>query len=299
MTLIALIEACAARLAEAGVSFGHGTTNALDEAAWLVLWQLGLPLDTLLDGDDSLADTPVAADKQALVQALVAERISSRKPAAYLTHEAWLQGFAFYVDERVIVPRSLIAELLVDGGMDYFLHPSTHKVLDLCTGNGSLAVIAASVFPDVTVAASDLSSDALAVAQINVQKHGLQDRITLVASDGLAAPELAALGPFDLIVCNPPYVNRQSMADLPPEYRAEPAMALDGNLDGGSDGMDFVRSLLQSVAAHLNPQGVLVLEIGNERPYFEAAFPSLEVIWLETSAGEDQVLLLTRETLYP
>ena len=298
MTLIALIEACAARLADAGVSFGHGTTNALDEAAWLVLWQLGLPLDTALDGDDSLADTPVAADKQALVQALVAERISSRKPAAYLTHEAWLQGFAFYVDERVIVPRSLIAELLVDGGMDYFLHPSTHKVLDLCTGNGSLAVIAASVFPDVTVTASDLSSDALAVAQINVQKHGLQDRITLVASDGLAAPELAALGPFDLIVCNPPYVNRQSMADLPPEYRAEPAMALDGNLDGGSDGMDFVRSLLQSVAAHLNPQGVLVLEIGNERPYFEAAFPSLEVIWLETSAGEDQVLLLTRETLH-
>ena len=298
MTLMALVQACAARLADAGVSFGHGTTNALDEAAWLVLWQLGLPLDTLLDGDDSLADTPLAADKQALVQALVAERISSRKPAAYLTHEAWLQGFAFYVDERVIVPRSLIAELLVDGGMDYFLHPSTHKVLDLCTGNGSLAVIAASVFPDVTVTASDLSSDALAVAQINVQKHGLQERVTLVASDGLAAPELAALGPFDLIVCNPPYVNRQSMADLPPEYRAEPAMALDGNLDGGSDGMDFVRSLLQSVAAHLNPQGVLVLEIGNERAYFEAAFPSLEVIWLETSAGEDQVLLLTRETLH-
>ena len=299
MTLIALIEACAARLAEAGVSFGHGTTNALDEAAWLVLWQLDLPLDTALDGDDSLADTPVAADKQALVQALVAERISSRKPAAYLTHEAWLQGFAFYVDERVIVPRSLIAELLVDGGMDYFLRPSTHKVLDLCTGNGSLAVIAASVFPDVTVTASDLSSDALAVAQINVQKYGLQDRITLVASDGLAAPELAACGPFDLILCNPPYVNRQSMVDLPPEYRAEPAMALDGNLGGGSDGMDFVRSLLKSVAAHLNPQGVLVLEIGNERPYFEAAFPSLEVIWLETSAGEDQVLLLTRETLNP
>jgi len=298
MTLISLIKACAAKLADAGVSFGHGTANALDEAAWLVLWRLGLPLDTLLDGDESLADTPVAADKEALVQALVAERIRSRKPAAYLTHEAWLQGFAFYVDERVIVPRSLIAELLVDAGMDYFLHPSTHKVLDLCTGNGSLAVIAASVFPDVTITASDLSSDALAVAQINVQKHGLQDRIRLVASDGLAAPELTERGPFDLIVCNPPYVNRQSMADLPPEYRAEPAMALDGNLGGGSDGMDFVRSLLQSVAVHLNPQGVLVLEIGNERPSFEAAFPSLEVIWLETSAGEDQVLLLTRETLH-
>jgi ribosomal protein L3 glutamine methyltransferase len=297
MTLIALIEACATQLADAGVSFGHGTTNAQDEAAWLVLWQLGLPLDTALDGDQSLADTQVAANQQAQVQALVAKRITSRKPAAYLTQEAWLQGFAFYVDERAIVPRSLIAELLVDGGMDYFLQPSTHKVLDLCTGNGSLAVIAASVFPDVTVTASDLSNDALAVAEINVQKHGLHDRITLLASDGLAAPELAALGPFDLILCNPPYVNRQSMADLPPEYQAEPAMALDGNLNGGSDGMDFVRGLLQNVAAHLNPQGVLVLEIGNERPYFEAAFPSLEVIWLETSAGEDQVLLLTRETL--
>ncbi|MDH4478687.1 MAG: 50S ribosomal protein L3 N(5)-glutamine methyltransferase [Rhodoferax sp.] len=297
MTLISLIEACADQLTKAGVSFGHGTTNARDEAVWLVLWRLGLPLDTQLDGDASLADTAVPADQEALVQALVAERIRSRKPAAYLTHEAWLQGFSFYVDERTIVPRSLIAELLVEGGIDYFLHAATHKVLDLCTGNGSLAVIAASVYPDVTITASDLSLDALAVAAINLQKHGLQDRITLVASDGLAAPELASQGPFDLILCNPPYVNRQSMADLPPEYRAEPAMALDGNIGGGSDGMDFVRDLLQGVAAHLNPQGVLVLEIGNERPYFEAAFPSLEVIWLETSAGEDQVLLLTRETL--
>jgi len=297
MTLIALIEASARSLADAGVSFGHGTTNAHDEAAWLVLWQLGLPLDTALDGEDSHADRPLTPEQLAQVQALVAQRIHSRKPAAYLTREAWLQGFSFYVDERVIVPRSLIAELLVDGGMDYFLHPSTHKVLDLCTGNGSLAVIAASVFPDVVVTASDLSDDALAVARINVDKHGLQERITLVASDGLNAPELATQGPFDLIVCNPPYVNHQSMVDLPPEYRAEPAMALDGNRQGGTDGMDFVRTLLQNVATHLTPQGVLVLEIGNERPFFEAAFPSLEVIWLETSAGEDQVLLLTRETL--
>ena len=299
MTLLPLIQACAAQLEDAGVSFGHGTTNALDEATWLVLWQLGLPLDTPLEGDDSQADTAVDDEKQTLVQALVAERIRSRKPAAYLTHQAWLQGFAFYVDERAIVPRSLIAELLVDGGMDYFLHASTHKVLDLCTGNGSLAVIAASVFPDVVVTASDLSFDALAVARINVDKHGLQDRITLVPSDALRASELAACGPFDLILCNPPYVNAQSMAALPAEYRAEPALALDGNASGGSDGMDFVRALLNDVGAHLNPQGVLVLEIGNERPSFEAAFPSLEVIWLETSAGEDQVLLLTRETLYP
>jgi len=299
MTLLQLIDACAQQLADARVSFGHGTTNAHDEAAWLVLWQLGLPLDTPLEGDQAQADTAVDDEKQALVQALVAERIRSRKPAAYLTHEAWLQGFAFFVDERAIVPRSLIAELLVDGGMDYYLRPSTHKVLDLCTGNGSLAVIAASVFPDVVVTASDLSADALAVAGINVGKHGLQDRITLVQSDGLRAPELAACGPFDLILCNPPYVNAQSMAALPAEYRAEPALALDGNASGGSDGMDFVRTLLQEAGAHLNPRGVLVLEIGNERSYFEAAFPTLEVIWLETSAGEDQVLLVTRETLYP
>jgi ribosomal protein L3 glutamine methyltransferase len=299
MTLLPLVEACAKQLADAGVSLGHGTSNAHDEAAWLVLWQLGLPLDTPLVGDQAQADTAVNDEKQALVRALVAERIRSRKPAAYLTHEAWLQGFAFYVDERAIVPRSLIAELLVDGGMDYFLRTSTHKVLDLCTGNGSLAVIAASVFPDVVVTASDLCADALAVGRINVDKHGLQDRITLVQSDGLRAAELAAFGPFDLIVCNPPYVNAQSMAKLPAEYQAEPALALDGNASGGSDGMDFVRTLLNEVGAHLNPQGVLVLEIGNERPYFEAAFPSLEVIWLETSAGEDQVLLLTRETHYP
>jgi len=297
MTLLDLIAASARSLADAGVSFGHGTTNAHDEAAWLVLWQLGLPLDTALDGDNSHADQPLSPEQVAPVQALIAQRIQSRKPAAYLTREAWLQGLSFYVDERVIVPRSLIAELLVDGGMDYFLHASTHKVLDLCTGNGSLAVIAASVFPDVVVTASDLSDDALAVARINVDKHGLQDRISLLASDGLNAPELAAQGPFDLILCNPPYVNQESMAALPPEHQAEPALALDGNRQGGTDGMDFVRTLLQNAASHLRPQGVLVLEIGNERPFFEAAFPSLEVIWLETSAGEDQVLLLTRETL--
>lgn len=297
MTLLPLIQASARSLAEAGVSFGHGTTNAHDEAAWLVLWQLGLPLDTALDGEDSRADALLTAEQVTQVQALIALRIQSRKPAAYLTREAWLQGFSFYVDERVIVPRSLIAELLVDGGMDYFLQPSTHKVLDLCTGNGSLAVIAASVFPDVVVTGSDLSEDALSVARINVDKHGLQDRITLLASDGLSAPALAAQGPFDLILCNPPYVNHQSMVDLPPEYLAEPAMALDGNRQGSTDGMDFVRTLLKNVATHLAPQGVLVLEIGNERSFFEAAFPSLEVIWLETSAGEDQVLLLTRETL--
>lgn len=297
MTLIELIESSAQQLEAAKVSFGHGTTNAKDEAAWLVLWYLGLPLDTPLDaaadGENSEANRPLALADTARVATLLEARIRTRKPAAYLTNEAWLQGLAFYVDERCIVPRSLIAELLVDGGIDYWLTPSSHRVLDLCTGNGSLAVIAATVFPDVDVTASDLSADALAVARINVDKHGLQERITLLESDALGAPTLQARGPFDLILCNPPYVNAQSMADLPREYQAEPVLALAG----GTDGMDFVRTLFAQVPAHMAPGSVLVLEIGNERTFFEAAFPRLEVVWLETSAGEDQVLLVTREAL--
>ena len=285
MTILELIEQSAARLEAAGVSYGHGTTNAFDEAAWLVLWRLGLPVDDL----DSVENQPVAQDKQALVATLLEARITSRKPAAYLTQEAWLQGVPFYVDERAIVPRSFIAELLVDGGIDYWLREETSTVLDLCTGNGSLAVLAAMVYPDVQVTGADISPDALAVARINVDKHSLQQRIQLVESDGLA--QLA--GPFDLILCNPPYVNSQSMAALPAEYQAEPVLALAG----GTDGMDFIRKLLQDAAAKMSADAVLVLEIGNERAYFETAFPTLEVVWLETSAGEDQVLLVTREAL--
>lgn len=297
MTLLELIESSAQQLVDAKVSFGHGTTNAFDEAAWLVLWSLDLPLNTPLDGDDSKGNQPVAPVDIERIATIIESRITSRKPAAYLTQEAWLQGVAFYVDERTIVPRSLIAELMVDGSIDYWLKESTHAVLDLCTGNASLAVIAALTYPDVVVTGSDLSLDALAVARINVEKHGLQERITLVESDGLTASALVAHGPFDLILCNPPYVNAKSMADLPAEYRAEPAMALSGNQAGGSDGMDFIRSLLKDAPLHMSEEGVLVLEIGNERPYFEAAFPSLEVVWLETSAGEDQVLLITKEAL--
>ena len=296
MNLQALVQDAARQLEAAGLSYGHGTTNAFDEAAWLVLWQLGLPLDTALD--DPQAPLP-DAQQIAPCQALIAQRISSRKPAAYLTRQAWLQGFSFYVDERVIVPRSLIAELLVEGGFDYFLHTGTHKVLDLCTGNGSLAIIAAQVYPDTTVWASDLSQDALDVAAINVAQHALQARVHVLHSDGLDAPALAANGPFDLVLCNPPYVNAQSMAALPPEFRAEPALALDGNTEGGHDGMDFVRRLLRELPRHLSPQGVLVLEIGHERAFFEAAFPALPAVWLPTSAGEDQVVLLTREHLTP
>lgn len=295
MTLRELVEQSARQLQAAQVAFGHGTDNAFDEAAWLVLWRLGLPLDTALDGPEAPAALTQA--QRSACEALIDQRIASRKPAAYLTRQAWLQGYSFYVDERVIVPRSLIAELLVDGGIDYFLHAGTHKVLDLCTGNGSLAIIAARVYPDTVVCASDVSQDALNVATINVAQHGLQTRISLLPSDGLDAPALQAQGPFDLLLCNPPYVNAHSMAILPPEFRAEPALALDGNADGGRDGMDFVRRLLRDAPQHLHPQGVLVLEIGHERAFFEAAFPALAAVWLPTSAGEDQVLLLTRESL--
>jgi len=284
-TVIGLVDAAAARLDAAGVAFGHGTANAFDEAAWLVLWQLRLPLHDL----DAVAEQPVSPADAQRVEALVARRIETRQPAAYLTKEAWLQGVPFYVDERAIVPRSFIAELLAEGTIDYWLGEHTRRVLDLCTGNGSLAVLAALTYPDVVVDAADLSTPALEVAAINVTRHGLDERVMLLASDGLADVR----GPYDLILCNPPYVNARSMAALPAEYRAEPELALAG----GADGMDFVRGLLRDAPAHLSPRGVLVLEIGNERDHFEAAFPTLEVFWLDTSAGEDQVLLATRDAL--
>ena len=287
MTTLELIERMSARLEQAGVSFGHGTTNAFDEAAWLVLWALGQPLDAL----DMVADQPVTEGKLASVTALVERRIATRKPAAYLTGEAWLQGVPFTVDERVIVPRSLIAECIADATIDPWLSGHTQRVLDLCTGNGSLAVLAAMAWPDVQVTATDLSADALAVARLNVRRHELGERITLMRGDGLAA--VAGQPPFDLILCNPPYVNAASMAALPAEYRAEPQLALAG----GEDGMDFIRTLLRDAPGHMTPEAVLVLEIGHEREHFESAFAPLDVVWLPTSAGDDHVLLVTREAL--
>jgi ribosomal protein L3 glutamine methyltransferase len=287
MTVIELVEGTAARLAQGGVAFGHGTTNAFDEAAWLVLWKLGLPLDAL----EEVAAHPVSAAQSAAVQALADERMATRKPLAYLTGEAWLQGVPFFADERAIVPRSLIAEPLADGTLDAWLHAGTRRVLDLCTGNGSLAVLAALAWPEVEVLATDLSPDALAVAQRNVQRHGLGRRITLAQGDGWAA--LPGPERHDLILCNPPYVNTESMTLLPPEYRAEPALALAG----GRDGMDFVRRLLAGARAHMSEAAVLVLEIGHERTHFEAAFPRLPVVWLPTSAGDDQVLLIEAQAL--
>jgi ribosomal protein L3 glutamine methyltransferase len=297
LTVLALIEEAAAQMEAAGLSlvngFGQGTLNAFDEAAWLVMWRLGLPLDDL----DAVSNRPVGQEERSLVAILLEARISSRKPMAYLTHEAWLQGVPFYVDERVIIPRSFIAELLVDESIDAWLGEATHRVLDLCTGNGSLAILAAMAYPDVVVDAADISLDALAVARINVDKHALDGRITLIESDGLAACNGQTNGGYDLILCNPPYVNAATMATLPAEFRAEPALALAGNMHGGTDGMDFIRSLFLTAAAHMSENAVLVLEIGNESENFKHAFPRLEPLWFETSAGPDQVLLLTRQQL--
>lgn len=289
--LSALIEDCATQLEDAhlhaGLSFGHGTNNAQDEAAWLVLWQLGLPLDT--DFTDDAQDVLVREGELIKVQHLIAQRITTRKPAAYLTQEAWLEGVSFYVDERVIVPRSLIAEVLASGNIDPWLSADTKHLLDMCTGNGSLAILAALAYPEVQVTGSDVSAEALEVAHINMERHELQERLTWLQSDGFKNIQHK----FDLILCNPPYVNSQSLATLPQEYVNEPALALDG----GPDGMRFISRLLHEAPNYMQENAILVLEIGNEREHFEAAFPKIDVVWLTTSAGDDQVLLLTRQAI--
>jgi ribosomal protein L3 glutamine methyltransferase len=284
--LIDAVRVAGARLDEAGVSFGHGTANAFDEAAWLALAALGLPLDAL----DAHAGRVLDAREVAKIEALVGKRIATRKPTAYLTGEAWLQGVPFHVDERSIVPRSLIAEVIAEGTIEPWLVQAPRRVLDLCTGNGSLAVLAALAWPEAHVDAADISADALEVARRNVERHGLQRRVALHRTDLLDGLP----GGYDLVVCNPPYVNAASMARLPSEYRAEPALALDG----GADGMDLVRRIVREAPAAMSDgDAVLVLEIGHEREHLEHAFPRLEVVWLETSGGWDQVCLATREQL--
>ena len=270
------------RFNEAGLSFGHGTTNPRDEAAYLILHTLKLPLDRL----DPFLDKTLSAEEIEAVSRMLRRRVDQRVPAAYLTNEAWLGDFRFYVDERVIVPRSYIAELLRDELSPWVKDPeSVGAALDLCTGSGCLAILLAQTFPNARVDATELSPDALEVARRNVSDYGIEKRIRLVRGDLFAG----LTGPYQLIVSNPPYVNADSMAALPPEYRAEPQMALAG----GHDGLDIVRRILSGAGAALDRDGLLVVEIGHNRKTLERAFPRLSFTWLETSGGDGFVFLLT------
>jgi ribosomal protein L3 glutamine methyltransferase len=286
-TVRELLRHAIRRLTVAGVAFGHGTLNARDEAAYLVLHALQLPPDRL----DPYLDLPVPSAGRDAVIELVERRVRDRVPAAYLTREAWLGDFRFYVDERVIVPRSFIAELLREELAPWVADPRrVRRALDLCTGSGCLAILLAHAFPAARIDAADDSARALAVARRNVRDYGLARQITLVRSDlfaGLGARR------YDLIVTNPPYVTAAAMKALPSEYRAEPRRALAG----GSDGLDFVRRIVAAAPAHLKPGGLLLVETGHNRPAVEAAFPALPLTWVETSAGDDCVFVVTREEL--
>ncbi|SAK79981.1 N5-glutamine S-adenosyl-L-methionine-dependent methyltransferase [Caballeronia calidae] len=270
------------RFTEAGLSFGHGSTNAYDEAAYLILHTLHLPLDTLDPFLDArLLDTEIDA-----VMKVIERRAKERVPAAYITQEAWMHGRRFYVDERVIVPRSFIGELLQDGLQPYVADPDqVSRVLELCTGSGCLAILAAQAFENADVDAVDISPDALAVARRNVDDYRLDERVSLYEGD-LYAPLPQAR--YEVIITNPPYVNAQAMQALPEEYRHEPELALAG----GADGMDVVRRIVRDAGKWLTEDGVLVVEIGNERHNVEAALGGLDLVWLSTSAGDDNVFLI-------
>jgi ribosomal protein L3 glutamine methyltransferase len=267
--------------------FGHGSSDAYDEAAYLILHTLKLPLDKL----EPFLDARLLPEEIATLLTVVERRVTERIPAAYLTNEAWLGGYRFYVDQRAIVPRSFIAELIPEQFSPWVEDPeAVTDILELCTGSGCLPIMLADAFPNTHVDAVDISPDALAVARRNVDDYALQDRISLIESDLYAGvPDRQ----YDMIISNPPYVNAASMAKLPEEYRREPELALAG----GDDGMDLVRNIVAGARQRLKPHGILMVEIGNERAHAEAAFPELELTWLSTSAGDDMVFLLTADQL--
>ncbi|MBB5457104.1 50S ribosomal protein L3 N(5)-glutamine methyltransferase [Paraburkholderia sp. Cpub6] len=282
-----LLRYAVSRFSEAKLSFGHGSANAYDEAAYLILHTLHLPLDLL----EPFLDARLTTAEIEAVLKVIERRAAERVPAAYITQEAWMHGYRFYVDERVIVPRSFIGELLQDGLQPYVEDPEqVGAVLELCTGSGCLAILAAHAFPNADVDAVDLSAPALEVATRNVLDYHLDERIALFEGD-LYAP--LAERRYDVIISNPPYVNATSMQELPAEYRHEPEMALAG----GADGMDIVRRIIADARNWLTEDGVLVIEIGNEREHVEAAFGGLDLVWLSTSAGDDNVFLIQASDL--
>ena len=282
-----LLRFAVSRFNEADLFFGHGTSNALDEAVYLILHTLHLPHDSL----DPYLDAKLLPDEISAVLDILEQRITQRVPASYLTHEAWLGDFKFYVDERVIVPRSFIAELLREQLEPWVANPEQVKtVLDLCTGSGCLAILLAHAFPDAHIDALDISPGALQVAERNVKDYGLENRIALLQSDLFQAVEGRT---YDLIISNPPYVNRPSMQTLPQEFLREPTLALAS----GEDGLDHVRLIVNQAAQHLNPGGTLIVELGHNRAAAETAFPQLLFTWPETSGGDQFVFVLTREQL--
>lgn len=285
-TLRDLLRYAISRFRAANLSFGHGSDNAWDEAVYLLLHSLSLPPDTL----EPFLDARVLPQEREHFLQLLERRCTERLPAAYLTGEAWLQGQRFLVDPRVIIPRSPISELLSEGLQPWVEEPVL-RVLDLCTGSGCLAILAAYAFPDARVDAVDISADALDVTRSNIELHGMQGRVQALRSDLFEA--IPAEQQYDLIVCNPPYVNQRSMDALPEEYRHEPRLALAG----GTDGMDLVRRILRDAPSRMSPSAQLVLEIGHEYEHFIAAFPELEPVWLETAATDMQILLLSKEQL--
>ena len=292
-----LLRFAVSRFNQAELSFGHGSANAYDEAAYLVLHTLHLPLDLL----EPFLDARLSAAEIDAVLNVIERRATQRVPAAYITQEAWMHGFRFHVDERVIVPRSFIGELLDshfsgeregddDAGSLIDDPLGIESVLDLCTGSGCLAVLAARAFPQAQIDAVDISKDALDVAARNVAEYGLQDRITLHRGD-LFSP----LGDrrYDLIITNPPYVDAEGMAELPRECRAEPKLAFDG----GIDGLDFVRRILKEAGRHLTPRGGLLCEIGRGRERLEAAFPQLPLLRLDTDDSSGEVFWIAAADL--
>jgi ribosomal protein L3 glutamine methyltransferase len=285
-TLRDLLRFAVSRMRRAGLYFGHGSVEAYDEAAHLCLHALHLPPDRL----EPFLDALLLDDEKADVLALLQRRITTRKPLAYLTQEAWLTGHAFYVDERVIVPRSFIAELLAQEPPVGLPPARVNRVLDLCTGGGSLAILAALRFPEATIDAVDCSLDALEVAHRNVSDYGLEGRVFPIESDLYQALTRQR---YDLIIANPPYVDAEAMEALPEEYRAEPTLALAS----GSDGLDHTRRILAGASTHLRPQGRLVVEIGHQRPALTAAYPKLPFVWPPVAAGSGFVFVLTREQL--
>ena len=275
------------RFNEGNLFFGHGSASSYDEAAYLILHALHLPLDTL----EPFLDATLTQTELYEVLNVLEKRVEQRIPAAYLTHEAWLGDFRFYVDERVIVPRSFIAELLTEQLAPWIADAQAiGSVLDLCSGSGCLAILAALAFPYAEVDAADISPGALEVAQRNVDDYGLQGRVHLVESDLFT--NLGGRN-YDIILSNPPYVDAESVAALPPEYLHEPKLALGS----GTDGLDATRIILKHAVAHLNPGGLLVVEIGHNRATLETAFPDLPFTWLEVAAGDEFVFLLQREDL--